>query len=109
MAKAISSAADFLTAIAGKTEPFEVDGVTVELRSLEWAEVQDLQKRFAGNGAELTFQAAMAGLVTPKVEETQLRRGRAGIVADIGKQVMVLSGMTSEDGDRPLAGSGSSA
>lgn len=107
MAKAISSAADFLNAIAGKTEVFEVEGVTVELRSLDWEEVQQLQTRFGNNYAELTFQTALAGLVAPKVDEAQLRKGRAGMVADIGNRVGVISGMIKEADNRPLAGTGS--
>lgn len=106
MTKAISSAADFLSAIGQKTELFDTQGVTVELRSLEWAEAQQLNARYGNDNAELSFQTALAGIVAPKVEEAQLRKARAGVVSDIGRRVAVISGMLKED-DRPLAGSGS--
>lgn len=106
MAKAISSAADFLNAIAQKTEVFEVEGIAVELRSLEWAEVQQILGHNTNDNMEQLFQFALAGLAAPKVEEAQLRKARAIFVNSIGTRVAQMSG-TAQDNSGPLAGDGS--
>lgn len=106
MAKAISSAVDFLAAIAQKTELHEVEGMTVELRTLEWAEVQQIMARHSNDNLEMLFQMAYAGLASPKVEEAQLRRARAVFVNSIGTRVAQMSG-TAQDASGPLAGDGS--
>lgn len=108
MAKAISSATDFLNAIGQKTELFDTQGVTVELRSLEWADAQQLNAKYGNDTTELSFQTALLGIVAPKIEEAQLRKARAGIISDIGRRVAQISGMLKEDDSRPLAGAGSS-
>lgn len=105
MAKAISSAADVLAAIAGKNDVFETDGVTVELRSLAWDEVQSILARFPNDNMEQLFQFALAGLASPKLEEAQLRKGRSSFVTAVGGRVAQISG--AKDDDRPLAGTGS--
>lgn len=109
MTKAISSASDFLAAIGGKTELFTVEGVTVELRSLGWAETQSLNAQYGDNATEMTFQAALLGIVNPKLDEAQLeqfRKARPGPISDISRRIMQMSGMLKE-GDGPLAGDGS--
>lgn len=106
MAKAISSAVDVLAAIAGKTEAFEIEGVTVELRSLEWAEVQRIIVGNDGDTWEQLFQMALAGIAAPKLEEAQLRKARPSFVTGVGKRVAEISGTGQSDG--PLAGDGSS-
>lgn len=106
MAKAISSAVDFLAAIAQKTEPFTVEGVTVELRSLEWQEVQQITGRHPNDNMEQMFQFALKGLAAPKIEEEQLRKARAVFVNSIGTRVAQMSG-TQQDNTGPLAGDGS--
>lgn len=105
MAKAISSAVDVLAAIAGRTELFEIEGVTVELRSLEWAEVQHILTHNDGNNMEQLFQMAAAGIAAPKIEEAQLRKARASFVTGVGKRVAEISGTAQSD--VPLAGAGS--
>lgn len=110
MTKAISSAVDFLAAVGGKTELFEVEGVTVELRSLEWGETQSLNTQYGDNLTEMTFQVALLGIVEPKLDEGQLaqfRKARPGAVSAISKRVMQISGMLKEEDDRPLDGTGS--
>lgn len=107
MAKAITSATDFLNAIAQKTELFEVEGVTVELRSLDWAEVQQILGKNTSDNMEQLFQFALAGLAAPKVEEAQLRKARAIFITRIGTRVGQMSG-TAGDNSGPLAGDGSS-
>lgn len=110
MTKARLSASEMLVALGGKTVMFEVDkGVEVELRSLDWGEGQALNATHGKDAAELTFQMAYAGLVSPKLEEAQFRGLRAGVVAKISKRVAEISGMADEEGDSPLAGGGSSA
>jgi hypothetical protein len=108
MAKAISSATDFISAIAQKTELFEVEGVTVELRSLDWGEVQQILGNSTSNNMEQLFQFALAGLAAPKIEEAQLRKARAIFITSIGTRVGQMSG-TAGDSTGPLAGGGSSA
>lgn len=110
MAKAISSATDFLAAIAGETQTFEIEGLAVELRSLTFAEVQRLTAKHRDDAAEMAFQAVILGLVAPKLDETQLeqiRTAKPGPVMEIAKRVMEISGMAEQDGGTPLAGGGS--
>lgn len=110
MTKAISSAADFLSAIAGKTQRFEIEGATVELRSLEWAEVETLYGQYGNKPTEMTFQAARMGIVAPQLDEAQwatFRKSLPGAIQAISNKVMGMSGML--PGDGPLAGTGSSA
>lgn len=106
MTKATSSAVDFLAAIAGKTELFEVEGVTVELRGLEWTETQKLYA-LAENPPEMTFQAALMGLVAPMISEEQFRKAHPGAIQKISARVMEMSGLGAAASDSPLAGGGS--
>jgi hypothetical protein len=108
--KAISSAAQFLTAVSGKTELFEVEGATVELRALGWEETQQLSATYGENLTEMTFQAVVLGLANPKLDEAQLaqlRMASPGAISEISKRIMRISGMLKEEDGRPLAGTGS--
>lgn len=110
MAKAISSATDVLAALAGKTKIFEIEGVTIELRSLEWAEAEMLYAEYGDNPTRMTFEAARLGINAPVFDEAQLiqfRKAMPGAIQKISSEVMAMSGMTPEDDNRPLAGSGS--
>jgi hypothetical protein len=111
MTKAITSAVDFLAAITGGTELFEVEGVTVELRSLTWEEAQRLNANHKGDVTEMTFQAAALGIVAPALTAEHLdalRQAKPGVIAKISNRVMTISGMMEEDeGGSPLAGGGS--
>jgi hypothetical protein len=107
--KATTSAVDFLTMMAGGTEVFETDGVTVELRGLTFAESQRLVSQYKDDNTELTFQALMLGLVEPKLDAAQLdqlRNGRPGPLMKIAKRIITISGMGEDDG--PLAPGGGS-
>lgn len=109
MAKAISSAADFLSAIAGKTEAFAVEGATIELRSLEWAEVETLYAQYGDKPVEMTYHAARMGIVAPQLDEAQwaaFRKALPGAIQAISNKVMGMSGML-PGGGSPLAGVGS--
>ena len=106
MTKAISSAADFLRAIQGKTEVFEVDGVVFELRSLPWADTQVIMGKYADNQMEALFQLALASIKAPEVTEEQLRQAPPTMVIGLGTQASQLSGLNASAG--PLDGSGSS-
>lgn len=111
MAKAISSATDFLSAIAGKTKLFEVEGATIELRALEWAEVEQLNVQYSGKPVEMTFQVALLGIKSPELNAEQLtmfRKAIPGAIQDISSEIMKMSGMV-KDENRPLAGTGSPA
>lgn len=110
MAKAISSATDVLAALAGKTKLFEIEGVTIELRALEWAEAETLYAEYGDKPAEMTYQAARMGISAPVFDEAQLaqlRKAMPGAIQKISSEVMAMSGMAPEEGGRPLAGSGS--
>lgn len=111
MTKATASAVDFLAAISGGTELFEVGGVTVELRPLTFAEVQGLVAAHKDDAAEMSFQALTLGLVAPTLEPAQLdqvRNGKPGVLMKIAQRVMAISGMGEEDENgSPLAGGGS--
>lgn len=107
MAKATTSAVDFLQMMSGGTELFETDGVTVELRGLTFTESQQLVEKYKDNNTELTFQALLLGLVEPKLDEAQLqqlRNARPGPLMKIAKRVITISGMGEDDG--PLAPGG---
>lgn len=113
MTKATTSAIDFLAAISGGTEVFEVSGLTVELRSLTFAEVQRLSAAHKDDSTEMAFQALVLGLVEPKLDEEQLvqvRQGRPGPLMKIATRVMRISGMVdTEEGGSPLDGGVSSS
>lgn len=114
MTKATSNAIDFLAAISGGTEFYEVEGIGVEVRSLTFAEVQQMGTKYANDNYEMTFQTVVAGLVTPKLDAAQveqMRSAKPGAITKISNRIMVLSGMT-EDATAPgspLAGGDSSS
>ena len=109
-AKAITSAVDFMAAVAGKTEVFTAAGVTVELRSLGFDEAEALMAQYGEKPIEMTFHVLLAGLVAPKLDEAQikaLRQSRPGPLSTIAGRIMTLSGMGgSEGGKSPLDGGG---
>lgn len=108
MTKATTSAIDFLAAISGGTELFEVSGVAVELRSLTFAEAQRLGTAYKDNATEMAFQALVLGLVAPKLDEAQLeqvRSGRPGPLMKIAQRVMQISGMVEDEANLPGGGS----
>lgn len=108
MTKATTSAIDFLAAISGGTEEFEVEGVTVELRSLTFAEVQGLRRTYKDDEGELTFGALRLGLLSPKLDEAQieqLRNSKPGPIAKIAGRIMQISGMVETDANLPGGGS----
>lgn len=112
MTKATTSAIDFLAAISGGTELFEVGGVTVELRSLTFAEVQRLSTAHKDDNTEMSFQALALGLVSPKLDDAQLeqmRGAKPGPLMAIAKRVMQISGMVEDEAapGSPLDGGGS--
>lgn len=112
MTKATTSAVDFLAALAGETEIFETSGLAVELRSLTFAEVQQLGTKYKNESTEMAFQALALGLLSPKLDAEQLatlRVGRPGPLMKIAQRVMQLSGMTEDEGGSPLAGTVSSS
>jgi hypothetical protein len=107
-AKEVSSAAEFMARLGSKTELYEVEGLTVRIRSLGY---EDAQAIGAGqtNGLEAAFQALVLGLVEPKFDEEQLialRKAKPGPLLDIARRIMEISGMM--EGSGPLAGDGSS-
>ena len=107
MTKATTSAIDFLAAISGGTEQFEVSGVTVELRSLTFAEAQQLGTKYKDNNTEMAFQALALGLVTPKLDDAQLeqvRAGRPGPLMKIAQRVMQIRGMVETEENFPGGG-----
>lgn len=109
MAKAISSAVDFLNALTCEPEVYEINGVVVELRSLTFTEVQRIANKHKDDNTEMAFQALALGLVKPELapeQLEQLRSGRPGILMKIAQRVMEISGMV--EGSGPLAGNGSS-
>lgn len=108
MTKATTSAIDFLAAISGGTEVFEVSGVAVELRSLTFAEAQQLGTKYKDDNTEMAFQAAVFGIVTPKLDEAQLaqmRTARPGPLMAISKRIMQISGMVETEENFPGGGS----
>lgn len=109
MAKATSSAVDFLAAITGEPQLYETDGIVVELRSLTFAESQKIVAQYKDDPAELSFQALVLGLVAPKLDEAQLeqlRSARPGPLMKIAKRVIEISGMAEDSG--PLVPGGGS-
>lgn len=114
MTKATTSAIDFLAAISGGTELYEVGGTTVELRSLTFAEVQRLSTAHKGDSTEMSFQALALGLISPKLDGAQLeqmRSARPGPLMAIAKRIMQISGMVEDEAapGSPLDGGVSSS
>lgn len=111
MTKATTSAVDFLAAISGGTETYEVAGVTVELRSLGYSEMEELNTTYADRNMEMAFQALARALVSPKLtpeQLDQLRRAKPGFIVALSQRVMQISGVMEEDENgSPLAGGGS--
>lgn len=108
MTKATTSAIDFLAAISGGTEIYEVSGVSVELRSLTFAEAQKLGTAYKDDPTEMAFQSLALGLVAPKLDEAQLqevRGARPGPLMAIAKRVMTISGMVEDKENFPGGGS----
>lgn len=113
MTKATTNAIDFLAAISGGTEFYEVEGVkgvTVELRSLTFEEVQKLSAAHKDDNTEMAFQALALGLINPALtdeQKQQMRGGKPGPLMKIAKRVMEISGMVdAEEGGSPLDGVG---
>lgn len=109
-AKEVSSAAEFLARLGGKSELYEVDGLVVKIRSLGYEDVQVINSAANGNNMEMAFQAIRLGLVEPQLDDEQieaLRKAQPGPLMNIARRVMEISGMV--EGDGPLAGTGSSA
>lgn len=110
MTKATTGAVDFLAALACEPGIFETNGVTVELRSLTFTEVQRLAKQHKDDNTELAFQALRLGLLSPKLSDEQwqqVRDGKPGPLMKIATRVMEISGMT--EGSGPLDGAGLSS
>jgi hypothetical protein len=108
MTKTTTNAIDFLAAISGGTEFFEVSGAIVELRSLTFAEVQRLSSSYKDDNAEMAFQALVLGLVAPKLDSAQLeqvRNGKPGPLMKIAQRVMQISGMIEDAENFPGGGS----
>lgn len=106
-AKEVSSAAEFMARIGGKSELYEVDGLTVKIRSLGYEDVQAISGPTV-NGLETAFQALVLGLVEPKLDEEQLaalRKAKPGPLMNIAQRIMQISGMV--EGSGPLDGNGS--
>lgn len=106
MTKATTSAVDFLAAIGGRTELCEVEGATVELRSLSFAETQTLSAQYGDDNTELALRMVELALVNPPLTVDQLRQVRPGPLAQLAQRVTALSGLEAPAGS-PLAGTGS--
>ncbi len=109
-AQAASPAVDFLAMLASETELYETHGVTVELRTLTFTEVQNIATRNRGNETETAFQALRLGLKSPDLSDEQwqqVRSGKAGPLMEIATRVMTISGMAQKEGSSPLDGDGS--
>lgn len=107
MAKAIASASGFLAAIVGKPIYFEVDGVTIELQGIGYADYMTLVEAHGDKPVELAFQMALLGIKAPKLAEADLelfRQAKPGTVRKIAEEVARISGLNDE-GNGPLAGS----
>lgn len=107
-AKAVSSAAEFMARVGGKSELYEVEGLVVRIRSLGYEDAQSINAANA-NGLETAFQALVLGLEEPKLDEEQLvalRKAKPGPLMNIAKRIMEISGMI--EGSGPLDGNGSS-
>jgi len=105
------SADDFLAGVMGEAVDYQVKGLGwVKVRPLEYAEVQKLYSKYEKDVMALTFHVAVAGIAEPKLSEDQvkqLEKARAGVITDISKRIMELSGMSEAAELENLAGSGS--
>lgn len=110
------SADEFLTAIAGGLidHDLEVNGKVVgkvQIRSLEFEEVQNAVVKFKGNSGGLMLWTLDNALVQPKLTEAQreaVRKGKPGPLMQLAQHIMQTSGMVDEVDGSPLDGDGSS-
>ena len=109
MTKATISATDFLRAVVGDAEPFEVAGVgTVVIRPLTFAEAERITSANKNQTAEMMLQALAIGLVEPALTAEQidaLHAAKAGPVMKIAGRIMQISGMS--EANEGEAGGGS--
>ncbi len=98
------SKADFLAGITCKPVDFEVEGLgTIRVRGLSTLESDQIGKAAKGENIGLMVRTAHAGLVEPKLDESDvdaLWQGAPGIINKIAEKVMQLSGITE---DKPAA------
>ena len=103
------NADDFLDGIAGEAVDMEIPGLgTVKIRSLEYMDLQRINKMARGDEMEAGFQIAIVGLVEPQLNTEQierLKKSKPGVIAQIAKRVSELSGI--RDDIENLVGSGS--
>ncbi len=109
--KTYLNADDFLAGIMGKPVDYEVEDLGwVKVQPLEYVVVEKLYRKYEKDVMQLTFQAAVQGLVEPKLSEEQVRElqhAKAGVITTIAKRVMELSGMAEAKELEDLAGAGS--
>jgi hypothetical protein len=96
---------EFLQAICGKPVLREIEGITVEIRSLTVLETQELSK--AENEIEASLKLCILGLINPKLESEDielLRKAKPGFIIKLAKSISELSGLS--DTDSPTVGNG---
>lgn len=106
----ILNPADFLSAVSCKPMPFEVDGIHMLIRGLEYTEIQTINAKYSKDNLESAFQAVKLGLVEPQLNDAQrdaLRQANAKFIVKLSQQIMAISGLQDEDKNGPLAGDGS--
>lgn len=100
MAKATVSATDFLRAVVGEPQPFEVPNVgTVMIRPLTFGEAERITSAHKNQTAEMMLQALALGLVEPALDAEQieaLHQANAGPVMKIAARIMQISGMSGD-------------
>lgn len=109
MAKAIASASEFLDALSNKSTLFDVEGVTIEVQGIGYADVGVLMDKYKDDPVKLQIEMVRLGIRAPQLNDAQfegLQKGKPGAVQKIAAEISRLSGLTQEDSS-PLAGSGS--
>lgn len=100
MAKGYLSTDDFLAGILGESVDYEVAGLgTIKLRSLEMVEVQKIRAATADD-IDTAMQTVIYGMVEPKLSTENLAalgKARPGVINQIGRRIMELSGMVDDD------------
>lgn len=97
---------DFLDAICGKPVKVTIQGLNVVIKSITVAEMIQLNQRFANDEINLALHAMVYGLVEPKFTEDELeilKQGHPGIILEISKEILKLSGLVEPD-ESPTVG-----
>lgn len=97
----VANADDLLSLLVEETEEYPLgNGKAAVLRSLTYPEVQAIAREYKGREEAMALGALRVGLVQPQLTPEQwavAEKGKAGPLLNMGKRIMVISGMADDD------------